>query len=140
MKMERARRMARRESSGDSRVVGATEDIASEGVVMAETEKSRGPAGGYRRRGHVVAPRRTSDEVRAAARPRGATRKRKRQPEISSGETSEARVACPRVYTRWAVPTQMNAATEWGSQRSVSSPAPTWACSLYLPLPLFSKE
>src|SRR5216683_2396100 len=35
MKMERAKRMARRESSGERRVVGATEDIASEGVVMA---------------------------------------------------------------------------------------------------------
>src|SRR6202045_5133640 len=109
MNMERARRVARRENSGESWVVGV-----SDGDLLMEMEGSRGPAGLYRRRGYVVPPRRTSDEARAAARPRGATRKRKRQPEMSSGETSEARGACPRVYTRWAVPTQMNAATEWG--------------------------
>src|SRR5260370_26136326 len=48
--MERAKRMARRESSGERRVVGTTEDSASEGVVMARALPRRAVRSGTRAR------------------------------------------------------------------------------------------
>src|SRR6266446_3811308 len=107
MKMESARRMARRESSGGSRVIGAAEENSLEGADdVADVPLN---ACGIRNYGESAARSAKEESLYAVG---SANANESGKPQESEAE----------------------------NQRSVRSPAPTWACNLYFPLPFFSKE